>query len=203
MEYSQKTLEKINTIWASYKGTVKTSQTKAAQAMEMNQSAFSQYLRGEIPLNTDFIAKFSTLTQTNITELIPHSDLHKISLQSICVKYTLSGRELADTYEQIPSPVNLDHAYAIVVDYSDFIFPRGTLLLVDTISKIRESDTVILQYDDKRLIYGVISYQEQEWEVLEPLCLGGKRNAIKQCSIVHRVGGTYYPHSQERLFNPQ
>lgn len=200
MAYTKNTLESIKVTWDTFKKASKTSQAKAAKAMGMNQSAFSQYLRGEIPLNTDFIAKFSALTNTDMTEFVPSNGLSQVSLQPITVKYTLSGRKLTDSYELIPSPVNLDHVYAIIVDYSDFILERGTLLLVDTTAEIREHDTVILLIEGSRPIYGSIAYAESEWEVLEPHYFGGKRFIIEESMQVHRVGGSYHPEKQGRVF---
>jgi len=200
MAYNTDVLENINKAWHTFKKASNTSQAKAAKALGMNQSAFSQYLRGEIPLNTDFIVKFSVLTNTEMTEFVPSNGLNHVSLQPIAVKYTLSGKELSDCYELIPSPVNLDHAYAIIVDYADFILERGTLLLIDTISDIRELDSVILLVEGSRPIYGAISYKESEWAVLEPHYFGGKRFVIEEAMQVHRVGGSYQPEKQGRVF---
>lgn len=200
MAYDSDTLNLIKKTWVNFKASTKTSQAKAAKVMGMNQSAFSQYLRGDIPLNTDFISKFSILTNTEIIVLAPPSDIRKVSMQPITVKYTLSGRKLSESFESIPSPVNLDHAFAIVVDYSDFILERGTLLLIDTVSEIREHDTVVFINKDNRPIYGVISYLENEWEVLEPHYFGGNRFIIEASMEVNRVSGSYSPPNQGRIF---
>lgn len=200
MLYDNDTLQLIKNVWGNFKAATKTSQAKAAKAMGMNQSAFSQYLRGDIPLNTDFISKFANLTNTDIVTMAPHGAIRQVSMQSIEIKYTLSGRQLTNSFELIPSPVNLDHAYAILVDYSDFILERGTLLLVDTLSEIREHDTVIFITEENRPVYGVISFTENEWEVLEPHYFGGNRFTIASSMKVDRVSGTYIPPNQGRVF---
>jgi len=200
MAYNSDTLKIINETWLSFKVSTNTSQVKAAKAMGMNQSAFSQYLRGDIPLNTDFIAKFTALTNTDIAKLVPQSAIRHVSMQPISIRYTLSGRRLSNSFELIPSPVNLDHAFAISVDYSDFILERGTLLLVDTIAEIREHDTVIFINKDKRPIYGVISYIENEWQVLEPHYFGGNRFFVEKSMEVNRVSGSFIPPNLGRVF---
>lgn len=200
MLYDDETLNLIRAAWTDFKKSTKSNQAKAAQAMGMNQSAFSQYLRGDIPLNTDFISKFASLTNTDISTLAPKSAIQQVSMQSISIRYTLSGRQLSNSSELIPSPVNLDHAYAISVDYSDFILERGTLLLVDTVSDIREHDTVILINDANRPIYGVISCTENVWEVLEPHYFGGNRFTIDSSMSVDRVSGSYIPQNQGKVF---
>ena len=203
MAYNSDTLKVIKETWITFKTSTNTSQVKAAKVMGMNQSAFSQYLRGDIPLNTDFISKFSNLTNTDITALLPLSAMGNVSMQSISIRYTLSGRRLSDSFELIPSPVNLDHAFAISVDYSDFILERGTLLLIDTVAEIREHDTVILIKNDNRPIYGVISYIDNEWEILEPHYFGGNRFIVEESMEVNRVSGSYIPPNLGRIFKKQ
>lgn len=200
MAYSTNTLDTIKNTWISFKESTKTSQVKAAKAMGMNQSAFSQYLRGDIPLNTDFISKFSKLTNTDIASLVPQSSIGQVSMQPISIKYTLSGCRLSNSFELIPSPVNLDHAFAVSVDYPDFILERGTLLLIDTTAEIREHDTVILINNEQRLIYGVISYIENKWQVLEPHYFGGNRISVEETMEVNRVSGSYIPPNTGRIF---
>ena len=200
MLYDAKTLKLIKDIWTEFKGSTNMSQVRAAKQMEMNQSAFSQYLRGSIPLNTDFISKFAKLTNTNISTIMSKKAICAISMQPISIKYTLSGKYLTDSFELIPSPVNLDHAYAILVDYSDFILERGTLLLIDSTAEIREYDTVIIITKDNRLIYGVISYRENEWEVIEPHYFGGNRFAVNNVMTIDRVCGSYIPPNKGRVF---
>lgn len=200
MIYSSDTLKLINKAWLTYKNSTSTSQAKAAKAMGMNQSAFSQYLRGDIPLNTDFIAKFAILTNTKTETLVSGCVIQNVSMQPISIKYTLSGQKLSNSFELIPSPVNLDHAFAISVDYSDFILERGTLLLVDTMAEIREHDTVVFINKKKRLVYGGISYIENQWIILEPLYFGGNRFVVDEPMDVNRVSGSFMPPKLGRVF---
>ena len=200
MAYTDETLKQVKQVWTDFKKLTKTNQTKAAEMMGMTQSAFGQYLRGDIPLNTDFISKFSLLTGKKVIDFLSPNEMSKVSLQSIAVKFTLSGKKLTDSYELIPSPTNLDHAYAILVDYPDFILERGTLLLIDTLAEVREHDTAMLHSGSSRPIYGVISYSEGDWEVLEPHYFGGKRYSITDSAEVNRVSGSYSPAKKGRLF---
>ena len=200
MSYNSETLKILNETWQAFKISTKTNQAKAAKAMGMNQSAFSQYLRGDIPLNTDFVAKFSTMTGSEIESYLTKVAGNKLHLQPIAIKYTLSGRKLLDSFELMPSPVNLDHAYAILVDYSDFIFQRDTLLLVDTEAEIREHDAVVIISKNNRPIYGVLSFKENEWEILEPHYFGGNRVVVTKTMVIHRVSGSYNPATQGKIF---
>ncbi|MBU2972063.1 hypothetical protein KO527_22250 [Pseudoalteromonas sp. C2R02] len=203
MSYNSETLKILNETWQAFKLSTKTNQAKAAKAMGMNQSAFSQYLRGDIPLNTDFVAKFSTMTGSQIESYLTKTAKNQLHLQPIAIKYTLSGRKLLDSFELMPSPVNLDHAYAILVDYCDFIFQRGTLLLVDTEAEIREHDAVVVINKNNRPIYGVLSFKENEWEILEPHYFGGNRFVIRKNMVVHRVSGSYSPETQGKIFKKE
>ncbi len=197
MMYDNETLRAVNQTWKNFKTKTGSSQAKAAKAMGMNQSSVSQYLRGEIPLNTDFLTKFSKLTGT---ELIDAGANAILGAQQICVRYTLSGKELKETVALIPSPVPLEHCYAVVVDYCDFAMQQGTLILVDPTATIKEFDPVIFVSDLKRLVYGFMSFSEGEWEVLEPHYKGGNRYPVKNTDAVHRAGGTFVPEKVGKTF---
>lgn len=59
-------LDQINATWQAFKNSTGCSQAEAAKQLGMNQSAFSQYLRGAVPLNTDFKRKFAELTGSKV-----------------------------------------------------------------------------------------------------------------------------------------
>jgi transcriptional regulator with XRE-family HTH domain len=199
MIYSEDTLQRVKQAWGSFKGDTRTSQAKAAKAMGMNQSAFSQYLRGEIPLNTDFLHKFAGLTKSDLGEVAPAGS--QLSQQPVEVRFTLSGRVLTDKTTLLPTYGKTDSIYAVLVDSLDHPLPRGTMLLVDESSPVRAIDTVILQkIDDGRVILGSLEHLLQEWTVVEPMSVGGKSHTISEHDIVHRVYSSYAPQNTGTIY---
>ncbi len=64
-----KAAENLRKIWGSFKEKHDLSQERAGALIGMTQSAFGQYLRGEIPLNTDATIKFARLLGVHPTDL--------------------------------------------------------------------------------------------------------------------------------------
>ncbi|MCJ8295081.1 MAG: helix-turn-helix transcriptional regulator [Colwellia sp.] len=201
MAYSDETLKTLQQAWQTFKTSTSMSQAKAAKAIGMNQSAFSQYLRGEIPLNTDFIAKFSVLTKAEIVDASPGSQNEELTAYPIRVSSTLSGRTLEDTITLVPLVLRSPDTYAILVDYSDASEPEGTLIIANKNNAVRDKDTVLFWQNGTKPIYGSIRYlQSDVWEVLEPYLQGGHRHSIDDDSVIHRVSGILLPEKKGKVF---
>jgi len=194
-------LKRIRLAWNNYKADTKSSQAAAAKAIGMNQSAFSQYLRGEIPLNTDFLMKFSALTGTDITEFGLGIDVStKVNSYKMEVRYTLSGKKLKETVP-VTSIVPNTECFLIRNDYADHMLINNSYIIIDPREELRVNDLVILFRLGEPLIFGnLIEDEETVWEVLEPHATGGRRFLMDENSIVHRVSGTYAPLRQGKVY---
>jgi transcriptional regulator with XRE-family HTH domain len=68
----ERALEKVRKLWAEYqKKHPDTSQEKAAHEAGMGQSAFSQFLRGAVPMRVSPVFKFAKLFGVKPTEIRP------------------------------------------------------------------------------------------------------------------------------------
>jgi transcriptional regulator with XRE-family HTH domain len=195
MSYDKKILSQVQNTWRTFKDATQASQLKAAKAMGMNQSAFSQYMRGEIPLNTDFLAKFGKLTRTPLEMFGIESATTRNSVQAITlpIKYTLSGKRLDNESTVIDTLVPPGETYGVRVDYSDHAFPCGSILIIDPSAPIKESDLVTYIRDGQPIVYGHITKGSDGWEILEQHYFGGRCYVVTEDDLVHRVQTCFLP----------
>lgn len=202
MEYSDDVLKRVQSAWQSLKETSKLSQAAAAKAMNMNQSAFSQYLRGAIPLNTDFLRKFAILSDIELHELNGNqiqTDL--VPTKPIKVMGTLSGREPKTKFVLVDTILEASGCYFIEVDYNDHPYEKGTMLLISPTGKISDGDAVVyFREDDPRAVFGKLSSTEEGWELTERLWQGGKRYLVDSEDHVYRVSCVYLPSQGRKTF---
>lgn len=199
MEYSDDVLKKVQLAWSSHKDAKALSQAKAAKAMGMNQSAFSQYLRGTIPLNTDFLTKFTAFTGTELADFgVLAGSVKEKPLRVLC---TLSGRKPASSSMLVETILECDSSYFIEVDYADFSLQKGSMLLVNPKGNVRAGDMVV--YHRKKgqpIVFGELMETEEGWEILEQLWQGGRRYLVDPKDDVFRVVSVYYPSARGRKF---
>jgi transcriptional regulator with XRE-family HTH domain len=192
-------LRSVQKAWAEYQNSTSTSQSRAAKAIGMNQSAFSQYLRGDIPLNTEFLAKLSTLTKIDLgvafTAVAP-----TVRGYTLPVRYTLSGRLLRSETLLISSLVPVDGCYGIRVDYRDHCHQEGTILLVDDTADVKSGDTVVYARPDEPIVYGTLGIAEDGWEILEPHAQGGRSYLVSPEDDITRIVGSHLPARDAKTF---
>ncbi|MEH6729275.1 MAG: helix-turn-helix transcriptional regulator [Pseudoalteromonas distincta] len=199
MEYSDDVLKKVQIAWSSHKDAKALSQASAAKAMGMNQSAFSQYLRGTIPLNTNFLAKFTAFTGTELSDFGALAG--SIKEKPLQVLHTLSGRKPSISSMLVETILECDSSYFVEVDYADFSLRKGSMLLVNPKSNIRAGDMVV--YHRKKgqpIVFGELMETEEGWEILEQLWQGGRRYLVDPKDDVFRVVSVYNPSAGGKKF---
>lgn len=202
MEYNQDVQKRVQSAWATHKQGRGVSQVAAAKALGMNQSAFSQYIRGTIPLNTDFLRKFAALTDIDPVEFgLQSNDSGSVPSRPVKVMATLSGREPKEKSQLVESILENNSCYFVEVDYNDYSLPKGSLLLVNPEGTIREGDTVIyFKGLGEPTVFGQIEETEEGWELLEQLWQGGRRYLVDKEDHVYRVSSLYYPSQGRKHF---
>ena len=187
VKIEQEILRKLQNSWKTYKGSTNTSQAKTAKALGMNQSAFSQYLRGEIGVNTDFIAKFEALTGEKI------SDGRKAVLRSMSLDITFSLSGLTPLVKRVlvDSMVTSADCFGVLVDMPS-PFDRGSIIVADPSSEIRDKDLVVLLSGEKAVL-GNIAKSEDGWSIAIPSWGEVSKSHLDKDSVVARVVSSYYP----------
>lgn len=202
MEYGKDVLKRVQAAWQSLKEDSKLSQTSAAKAMGMNQSAFSQYIRGSIPLNTDFLRKFAALSDMELEDFgISNAISDTVPSKPIKVMATLSGRKPTEKSVLVNTILEASGCYFVEVDYSDHPLERGTMLLVNPKGSITSGDNVIyFKGEGERSVFGKLELTEEGWELTERLWQGGKRYLVDSADHVYRVSSVYFPSQGGKQF---
>lgn len=188
-----KKLVEVKKAWNEFKQTTNTSQAKAAARLNMNQSAFSQYLRGEIPLNTDFLIKFNALVGGKLDNIIELSVAPKPLTHPIPVISKLSGGEPNTRKVLLHSTVAIDGCVAVEVDYMDFVYPKGSILVLDAKEKPYAGDKVIYARRNAPLVYGTLDHTQDGWTILEPHYYGAREHLVDKDDDIKRLVSIYFP----------
>lgn len=200
MSYDQEALRKVRLEWQLYKDRTGSSQTKAAQALGMNQSAFSQYLQGKIPLNTDFISKFCAMTGASPSDFGVKATA-SVTAKAVPVRRTISGSPTSKTHVTVETILPNDECYVLEMDYNDHFHRKGTMILCDDNCQIVSGDHVVYQQaPDRPLVVGELKSTVEGWEVMEPLWSGGRRYLVEPSDAVTRVISFFLPQQSGRAF---
>ncbi len=187
-------LKKLQSAWASYKDETRSSQAKAAKALGMNQSAFSQYLRGEIGTNTDFVNKFEALTGVAITE--KNNIEQAVYGFALPIRCSLSGVEPTAKRVMVESLVTSPDCYGVIADIPS-IFEQGSVVVVDPKAEIREGDVIALIEEFKATI-GNVRLNNDGWYIAVPSWGHTEQAHLSKNSEVVRVSSSYYPQKDGR-----
>ena len=199
-------LKRVNQAWLDYKSKSGATQAQAAKALGIGQSSFSQYLRGPdnggIPLNTNFLLKFSCLINKDPAEFGIDSEFNvqPPEAYSMELKFTLSGAVLKGRYCQVRSIVPSRNCYAVLVDIEGFIFHKGAIVIIDPDDDIYENDGVICRTGDGPLKIGQIVSTEDGWRIVSPLWGDFFSFKADKEDFVHRVIGHYNPESKGKRY---
>ena len=196
MTYDNTTLSAVKRAWGSFKDSTGTSQAVAAKAMGMNQSALSQYLRGDIPLNTDFLSKFSGLTGADLggTPLQAGSPPKTIEL-----RWTLSGRKLKNRV--VVTTGTADCSYGVVIDQDGTPYGNDAILTIQDDSPLRDGDQALLLHNDS-LTFGSLKWSRDTWVLVKPYWGSASSIELDGGEVIHRVTGVFWPDRKGKVFNP-
>lgn len=164
--------------------------------MGMNQSAFSQYLRGTIPLNTDFLAKFSQLTgESFLADNVTPSK--GISVATLEVIATLSGKKIEKTKQTVHN-ANSEDNFLIRIDYRSHYLPYGSFLLLSKTAKVREGETAVYMPEGQPFVLGTLELIDDEWCFIEQHFFGARSHFVGNFDNVFRVQQAIYPENRGR-----
>tara|TARA_B100000767_G_C19694711_1_gene505599 strand:- start:551 stop:1144 length:594 start_codon:yes stop_codon:yes gene_type:complete len=182
-------LKKVQTSWSTYKTETSTSQAKAAKALGMNQSAFSQYLRGDIPTNTDFLQKFSKLTGEDL--IGSAVKIQNLKSRTLTLRYALSNAEPLLRNVLVSSAIAVDDCYGVLIDIEHF-YSRDSVLIVDPNAEIRELDIAVL-IDNGQVRLGTMQKLDDSWIIRIQSWGTSLDHRISSGDTIHRVTSVYFP----------
>lgn len=201
-EHNPETLSRVQQAWQEHRAETGTNQTKAAASLGMNQSAFSQYLRGPdkggVPLNAEFVVKFAALVKkppsyfddTFSSSELP-ADLRPKTL-TVPLRYALSGNTMDEKLAVVRAVAAHEGLYAILVDVQGTPYQQGSMLLVDPEDGVKEGDTVAVTTGSALKGIGELAYSDG-WVI--KMLTGGQfvTLSIEKGDEVHRVTGIQLP----------
>lgn len=196
-------LKKVQRLWSDFKSSTGATQATAASSLEMNQSAFSQYLRGEdgggIPLNTNFVLKFCKLVGEDPKEfdIVDESEASEIKVR---VTKSLTGARptIPDVYAYTRG--HRSKCYGVLMDSPEFPLGRNSVLIVEPELDIYQGDLVLLNPDDDIILGRMQTEKGGEW-VLSTAMFGGFRPVpIKDGDVIHKVSSIELPKLEGKKF---
>jgi hypothetical protein len=204
--YTDETLMRVNKAWHEYKANTGSNQVKVAKALGINQSAFSQYLRGPdnggIALNTDFLTKFASLVRKDLAYfgLGVAVELHRPDAFSLDIRFSLSGAELQGKRCPVQSVVPNRNCYGVLVDLEGFVLTKGSIIIVDPDAEIREHDGVICKQGDGPVKVGQIVHAEDGWRIISPVWSTVLAFKADEEEVVQRIIGNYHPEGRGKVY---
>lgn len=162
-------LLKVQSSWRAYQEKTNCSQAAAAHSIMMNQSAFSQYLRGCIGLNIDFLLRFSKLVgkkpeffSSSLRDFDTIANSRGFKGVSVNVVGTLTST--TEPYTQTVLAGNEVEARKVTCPIGNI--PVDTiLLLAKEGSPISEGDICVVMDGDESFI-GAIKEVDGVWSVI-------------------------------------
>jgi len=157
-EYDPEVLNRVRLAWHAHKDKTGMSQSSAAEMLNMNQSAFSQYLRGTVSLNDVFLSKFSMLIGKDpsyFDDRLSKFAYRKESIKEtgiVHIEYALSGvRYNPPKTLVVASPYVPTDRVPILVDTANFKYKEGMLMVCSTNTQsLKETQEVALAVHYKR-----------------------------------------------------
>lgn len=194
-------LARVQRAWASYKTDANASQAKAAKALGMNQSAFSQYLRGAIPLNTDFLTRFGKLTAHDMGDVVESLNAgNPVRAATLPIKLTLSGAKREGRLV-VESIVPSGDCYLVENDYTTLPLRKGDFFVVDPKGTICSGSRVFVTFaGDAVPSIADLNYVNNDWVLIEDRMLGGRRLHLTDAASIDLLVGTYHKPSAGRSF---
>jgi transcriptional regulator with XRE-family HTH domain len=178
---------KLKEAWQAYKAESGSSQAKAAKALGMNQSALSQYLRGEIKTNTDFLTLFDKLTGSDLSKDVSH----ELKGYAIEIKASLSGLPPATKRVPVESIISAKGCVGVLVD-KPCQFEEGSILVADEEAEIREGDLIVL-FEKETAIIGNARNSRGVWNIVAATWGETRVKKLRKNARFARITSSFYP----------
>ncbi|SON49857.1 protein of unknown function [Vibrio tapetis subsp. tapetis] len=171
--YGEDVLTKIRSSWFVYKKEHKVNQAQAADYLGMKQSAFSQYLCGNISLNTDFISRFAQMVDrppAYFHHRLEQGGEEWYSMDGTIftseISQTLSGEKVSSPFIIMPRMAVIRGYVCVEIDNHDTRYKTGTVVFFTPLGNISESDEVgVFDSNNKIVAIGLLEYICNRWSV--------------------------------------
>lgn len=141
--------ERLRKIWHKVKKEQGLTQKKAADAIGWSQPTISQFLNGDVPLNTDAILKWAKLLGCKPGAISPKLDkaLSEVTRTKVYVMGSISRKPSTKDFLEIKRSKNLhDGEYALEID-KDFgeELPSGSFCICSPSRLLKRNEKAMLQ----------------------------------------------------------
>lgn len=198
--YSDDVLERLKGAWYEHKKKTGMTQAQAAEQLGMNQSAFSQYLRGGICLNTDFISRFAQLVERPPAYFHQRLDYggdewfsQDATIFTAEVSQCLSNGPMKPKYVVMPRMTTVNGYMTVEIDNYNTRYKKGTVAFFSPLGEICESAEVGVFNDGIILAIGDLERIEGQWFVATLMNGIPTKIAVEDHFRLLRLEGTIQP----------
>ncbi|WP_413111736.1 helix-turn-helix domain-containing protein [Thaumasiovibrio sp. DFM-14] len=205
--YSSKVLTKVQQEWNKYRSKHNITQLDAAKQIGLSQSAFSQYLRGGIQLNTDFLVRFAQLVGEPLANFHHRLDIdgeewhsQDSTLFTVEVKQCLSCGKMPPKFVIMPRMTRVAGYLPVEIDNHNSRYKLGSIVVFGPADNISEfSEVGVFNRRNDIIAIGELTHTDGEWWV-NTLANGipTRLNVQKEHHLM-RVEGTVTSHSNQGL----
>lgn len=194
----------VRRTWNDFKSRTGATQEIAAKNLDMGQSAFSQYLRGAIPMNTDFILRFAKYTGTNPSTLDPSlaERAKEFVAQTKPVRVTAATSGMPATgFVMVTVSAGKENLTAMRDDLGLVMPGVVAHLVLDHDADIRDGDLVVVEKDGAIAAGRVVQNRDDmEWYLQVRSGVGLAATKLDGTETIKRVCGMHLPEGTGRKY---
>jgi transcriptional regulator with XRE-family HTH domain len=195
---SPNALVKFQKDWNTAKVTQDWTQAKMAEALKISQPSFNQYLKGKIPLNTEFLIQYSKIRRIDPVTVGLEEGLSRIEVDMIAIPVMFSTAGLTYNGEitiMVASVPSQDGKLFLVEIDSDFTtLPKGAYLICSS-DKVHAGALVVARKNGA-VLTGTLKKTPDGWAVIQPLASGDTATLIDVSWKLNKVTGLHFPTSE-------
>ena len=187
--------------WQAHKAKTGATQSRTAQQLDMNQSAFSQYLKGKnnggIGLNDDFVNKYCALVGISPSDLGWKGTPTEVTAQYLPVLYTSDGSPKSGKKIAITSVISNASNFAVEVIMSDprLALCQGDHLICTDEPDLYENDIVFMvciENLSRRSFIGRLQEDDESWGISAMNGVGFEKVAIPPNAKLFKIVGSHF-----------
>ena len=197
---TQEALRLFQKDWHRAKEVDKWTQAKIAEALEVKQPTFNQYLHGKIPLNAEFLLRYCRVRKIDPTSVGLVKGVSKVEASKIAlpVRFSTSGLKFNEGEVKMVAvvPKGSEKLFLVEVD-SDFrTIPKGAYLVCER-GQCKSGQLVVGEHDGMVVVGTLKRHGSNGWAIIQQLTTGDQAVGIDTAWKLSRVESISMPESDE------